>query len=309
MMRRADRHLDDEALLETLDDERAGDRESAITAHLRTCAACQGRQAALGEVLSATFTTGTDDEPRVAARTRARLAAAMHDDAVRQSRTATSRHTLSGYWRPHWVIAAAAIVLAAALGRWIPMRTFGAGFLARSEPYALPLSTYTPGATWAVGARPLCDGARYTRPVDAATRTQVIRAYGMDDVPATDYELDYLITPELGGATDARNLWPQRYASRTWNALVKDELEQLLPRLVCEGKVDLETAQREIAGNWIAAYQKYFRTEMPLHRQASRNVDDDFEIEALADVEYRYGAPAIRVVRLEPWLPGIVSHP
>ena len=45
---------------------------------------------------------------------------------------------------------------------------------------------------------------------------------------------------------------------------MKDELEELLPQLVCEGKVELATAQREIASDWIAAYQNYLRTGWPL---------------------------------------------
>ena len=81
----------------------------------------------------------------------------------------------------------------------------------------------------------------------------------MESVPADQYELDYLITPQLGGAPDARNLWPQRYQARVWNAGVKDQLEDLLPRLVCEGRLDLRTAQRDIAADWVSAYRKYFR--------------------------------------------------
>ena len=45
---------------------------------------------------------------------------------------------------------------------------------------------------------------------------------------------------------------------------MKDQLEDLLPRLVCEGQVDLRTAQRDIAADWVAAYRKYFRTISPL---------------------------------------------
>ena len=66
-----------------------------------------------------------------------------------------------------------------------------------------------------------------------------------------------------------RNLWPERYTSRVWNAHVKDELEDLLPQLVCERKVPLATAQRDIASNWIAAYKKYFQTDRP-HPPSSR---------------------------------------
>jgi hypothetical protein len=36
--------------------------------------------------------------------------------------------------------------------------------------------------------------------------------------------------------------------------------------MVCAGQLDLATAQHEIAGNWIAAYRKYFRTSRPLER-------------------------------------------
>jgi hypothetical protein len=34
--------------------------------------------------------------------------------------------------------------------------------------------------------------------------------------------------------------------------------------MVCQGAVDLTAAQQEIAGNWIAAYKKYFHTDQPL---------------------------------------------
>ncbi len=50
-----------------------------------------------------------------------------------------------------------------------------------------------------------------------------------------------------------------------WNARVKDELEDHLRELVCEGKLELAEAQREIARDWIAAYQKYFRADGPFY--------------------------------------------
>ena len=102
----------------------------------------------------------------------------------------------------------------------------------------------------------------------------MLRDYGMEGLAEAEYELDYLITPELGGSSDRRNLWPERYQSRVWNALVKDELERLLPTLVCRGAIDLATAQRDIASNWIAAYKKYFRTDRPVATQARASPDD-----------------------------------
>ena len=45
---------------------------------------------------------------------------------------------------------------------------------------------------------------------------------------------------------------------------MKDELERLLHRLVCEGRIELATAQREMASDWISAYKRHFNTESPL---------------------------------------------
>ena len=44
---------------------------------------------------------------------------------------------------------------------------------------------------------------------------------------------------------------------------MKDVLERRLHNLVCAGKVDLKTAQHEIATDWIKAYQKYVATSPP----------------------------------------------
>ena len=44
---------------------------------------------------------------------------------------------------------------------------------------------------------------------------------------------------------------------------MKDALERKLHNLVCAGKLDLKTAQREIASNWIEAYKKYVGKSPP----------------------------------------------
>ena len=48
-----------------------------------------------------------------------------------------------------------------------------------------------------------------------------------------------------------------------WNAHVKDELEDRLHELVCDGELDLSTAQHDISADWILAYKKYFHTDRP----------------------------------------------
>ena len=129
----------------------------------------------------------------------------------------------------------------------------------------LPRPDLTPGSVRPVGVGAVCGGAPPAGPAVASqVPRQVFEAYGVDYRRAADYELDFLITPELGGASDAGNLWPQPYRSVAWNAYVKDELERHLQRLVCRGAVDLATAQQELAGDWIAAYKRRFDTDRPL---------------------------------------------
>lgn len=143
------------------------------------------------------------------------------------------------------------------------------------EAGALPIRALTPGATARVTADDLCAGRGPSREeIAPAVRLAVLRDYGMEGLADAEYELDYLITPELGGSSDRRNLWPERYGSRVWNARVKDELEQLLPALVCRGTVELTTAQRDIAVDWIAAYKKYFHTDRPVITQARAVLED-----------------------------------
>jgi hypothetical protein len=91
--------------------------------------------------------------------------------------------------------------------------------------------------------------------VPEETRRKVFAAYGIQG-NQRDFEVDYLITPDLGGSNSLRNLWPQPY-SVSWNARAKDELEQRLHDMVCGGQIDLATAQREIATDWIGAYRRY----------------------------------------------------
>ena len=100
--------------------------------------------------------------------------------------------------------------------------------------------------------------------VSASLARQVFRRYGIRNPRPRSYEVDYLVPPALGGTADPSNLWPQPYSAGVWNSRVKDALEDRLRALVCEGKLDLATAQRDLASDWIAAYKKYFHTGAPL---------------------------------------------
>ena len=174
------------------------------------------------------------------------------------------------------VIAAFAVVL---LGR----RAAPVPDLAADPAGVLPMASLTPGAVSSLTAAELCSGIRPSRLVTSTTRRDVLRAYGMEDVSIADYELDALITPELGGSTDPANLWPQRYHSPVWNARVKDELERRLPELVCDQSITLAQAQQEIATDWIAAYKRHFRTDAPLPAHRAAAGDDEEELILVSD--------------------------
>lgn len=169
-----------------------------------------------------------------------------------------------------WAYLSAAALLAAVLGLgWLhrqsgPRDVALTGVADDGGPL-LPDVRLTPGATRPVTANQICiaGGPAETKPPVTMQRA-VFHEYGIDSASPRAYEVDHLITPALGGTDDIRNLWPEPYAAPEWNAHVKDELEDHLHDLVCGGKLDLATAQRDMASNWILAYKKYFHSDQPL---------------------------------------------
>ena len=133
-----------------------------------------------------------------------------------------------------------------------------------------PNTALTPGATILLSRRSVCSQANVkNKDVPASIQRMVFEEYGLGNAQPRAYEVDYLVTPALGGSDDIRNLWPHSY-SGLWNARVKDALEDRLRDMVCHGSLDLADAQREIAGNWIEAYKKYFHTDRPLPEHTNR---------------------------------------
>lgn len=116
----------------------------------------------------------------------------------------------------------------------------------------------TPGAVLTTNSAVVCqpDYAKSIRHTSGKLKAFIYHEYGLDR-PHGHFEIDHLISLELGGADVAENLWPQSYDTVPWNAHVKNKLEERLHKLVCSGRLPLEQAQREIAADWIAAYEKY----------------------------------------------------
>jgi len=128
---------------------------------------------------------------------------------------------------------------------------------------AVPSQKLTPGAVRNVAKDEVCSASVQPFVVPVALQRRVFEEYGIRDASPDAYEVDYLITPELGGAADIRNLWPEPYSATVWNAHVKYQLEDRLHQMVCDGQLDLATAQHDIATDWIAAYKKYFNSSRP----------------------------------------------
>ena len=75
-----------------------------------------------------------------------------------------------------------------------------------------------------------------------------------DDI--SNYELDHLISIELGGhPRDLDNLWMQPWEGLC-GARTKDVLETHLKKQVCLGNITLRQAQKEIGTDWVASYNK-----------------------------------------------------
>jgi hypothetical protein len=270
-----DLHISDQELLQAADGELAARRASEVHAHLAACWNCRARMAEINGAI-ADFVRGhrqtldsqlpSADGPR--ALLRARLAELAHQPEARCWR-----------WLPQFNLATRALALCAGIltaalisglvvAHSIHNRANASAAISEptiSKQGALPERSLTPGATRRVTIGEVCSIAHeeVVREVSASTRKAVFEEYGIKNARSDDYEIDYLIAPGLGGIEDIHNLWPQPFNSATWNAHVKDALEERLHQMVCAGNLDLPTAQREIATDWIAAYKKYFQTNTP----------------------------------------------
>src|SRR5258707_811310 len=104
----------------------------------------------------------------------------------------------------------------------------------------LPDRKLTPGSAVQVSLEVLCETgySKSVRHVSGSVKAAVYREYGIESHRSGEYEVDHLISLELGGSNNLENLWPQSYEG-FWNAHVKDQLEDRLHVTVCAGKIPL----------------------------------------------------------------------
>jgi hypothetical protein len=120
----------------------------------------------------------------------------------------------------------------------------------------LPDSACTPGAIFPdVTTTQICKSgyASSVRNVPTSEKDQVYAEYGITHHSAGQYEVDHLVSLELGGSNDISNLWPEA-ASPTPGFHQKDQVENYLHDQVCSGAMSLKDAQIKIATNWLAVY-------------------------------------------------------
>lgn len=121
---------------------------------------------------------------------------------------------------------------------------------------ALPDSACTPGAIIDTATTTeICKPgyASKARNVSQSEKDQVYAEYGVKSHKTGAYEVDHLISLELGGSNDVANLWPEPASPRP-GFHEKDKAENYLHDQVCAGKIPLHQAQVQIATNWLETY-------------------------------------------------------
>jgi len=123
---------------------------------------------------------------------------------------------------------------------------------------ALPDTACTPGDIFPNATKEIvCTPgyARSVRDVPQSVKNLAYAEYGIKSHVAGQYEVDHLVSLELGGSNDISNLWPEA-ASPQPGFHEKDKVENYLHDQVCSGAISLKQAQIEIATNWLAVYHR-----------------------------------------------------
>ena len=89
--------------------------------------------------------------------------------------------------------------------------------------------------------------SKSVRNVPQSEKNRVYAEYGIRRHTPGAYEVDHLISLELGGSNSIKNLWPEKQPG----ARSKDKLENSLHRDVCDGTISLRAAQKQIVHWWL----------------------------------------------------------
>jgi len=139
-----------------------------------------------------------------------------------------------------------------------------------ASPY--PDKKLTPGAIDPAATQQKVIKVGYTvdaRHVTDDTKWQVLVRYKMASgkldhkklsTLLKDFEIDHMISLELGGSNVVVNLWPQPYTcdvkGENMGARQKDVVETTLHRMMRKGTLTLPQAQKIILTDWVLAYHQ-----------------------------------------------------
>lgn len=269
-------HLSDEDVLLFLDGELALAARASVQKHLEDCWECRARSTELQNTITNFIRLRRDrfagafppiDGPRALLRAQ-----------LRQLNEPVPTSSSSGGWKslrildfaPSLAVAALALLALAILP--LLLQRGWSGFIGvpgmRQDVIegVVPRHNLTPGETVSASLADVCAvgfPTETTITIPTSLQRNVFARYGLTDPSPREFQVDFLISPDLGGATTARNLWPEPSGAMPWNARVKDRLETKLKTMVCSGSLDLTKAQSDLANNWIAAYKKYLGNTAP----------------------------------------------
>lgn len=145
----------------------------------------------------------------------------------------------------------------------LPLMLIFASTAARAQRI-LPNPVLTPGVALSVTAKDVCvpGYSKKIRNVPDSVKRQAYALYGIKSHKAGEYEVDHLISLELGGSNSINNLWPElmhlNVGGFDEGAKTKDALENRLHAEVCSGRLSLSDAQQMISSDWTKAYLRYF---------------------------------------------------
>ena len=97
--------------------------------------------------------------------------------------------------------------------------------------------------------------SKEVRDVSEEEKEEVFKEYNVKHHKPGQYEVDHLVSLELGGSNGIANLWPES-AEPHPGYHEKDRVENYLHRQVCDGNINLEEAQRLIANDWLSVYER-----------------------------------------------------
>lgn len=124
------------------------------------------------------------------------------------------------------------------------------------DGYRLPDRGATPGVIAHRDLTTICTTkwGKDSRHVTEAMKRRTYDRYRATKVKDRCCEIDHLLSRDLGGADDERNLWPQPWTQ----ARLKDRVEVEAKKRVCARRVDLAETQATMMRDWTVLYRDWF---------------------------------------------------